>query len=191
MVLPDTPATIFEGEAEIAVVIGKSATNASLADAMKHVFGYTCFVDGSARGLVPTTNIFFPMKSRDTFAPIGPCIVTADEIADPHNLAITLKNNGGDMQRFNTSDMAHNIPRCIEWASAIQTLESGDIHRHRDQPSWSQFVHGRRQDRVHGREDRYAAYQREGRSEAHLGAHDASCNTRSRVVKVRTRATHR
>jgi 2-keto-4-pentenoate hydratase/2-oxohepta-3-ene-1,7-dioic acid hydratase in catechol pathway len=127
MVLPDAPATIFEGEAEIAVVIGKSATNVSLADAMKHVFGYTCFIDGSARGLVPSTNIFFPMKSRDTFAPIGPCIVTADEIADPHNLAITLTNNGVTMQRFNTSDMAHNIPRCVEWASSIQTLESGDI----------------------------------------------------------------
>jgi 2-keto-4-pentenoate hydratase/2-oxohepta-3-ene-1,7-dioic acid hydratase in catechol pathway len=127
MVLPDAPATIFEGEAEIAVVIGKRATDVTLADAMKHVFGYTCFIDGSARGLVPSTNIFFPMKSRDTFAPIGPCIVTADEIPDPHNLAITLTNNGVTMQKFNTSDMAHNIPRCIEWMSAIQTLESGDI----------------------------------------------------------------
>jgi 2-keto-4-pentenoate hydratase/2-oxohepta-3-ene-1,7-dioic acid hydratase in catechol pathway len=127
MVLPDTPATIFEGEAEIAVVIGNRATDVSLADAMKHVFGYTCFIDGSARGLVPSTNIFFPMKSRDTFAPIGPCIVTADEIPDPHNLKITLANNGQTMQSFNTSDMAHNIPRCIEWMSAIQTLEPGDI----------------------------------------------------------------
>ena len=127
MVLPDTPATIFEGEAEIAAVIGKPATNVSQADALKHVFGYTCFIDGSARGLVPSRNIFFPMKSRDTFAPIGPWIVTADEVADPHNLAITLTNNGQVMQKFNTSDMAHSIPRCIEWISHIQTLESGDI----------------------------------------------------------------
>ncbi|HEY5209652.1 MAG TPA: fumarylacetoacetate hydrolase family protein [Stellaceae bacterium] len=127
MVLPDTPATIFEGEAEIAVVIGPRATNVSQADAMKHVFGYTCFIDGSARGLMPSTNIFFPMKSRDTFAPIGPCIVTADEIADPHNLMLTLTNNGQVMQKFSTSDMAHDIPRCIEWISAIQTLEPGDI----------------------------------------------------------------
>jgi len=127
MELPDTPATIFEGEAEIAVVIGPRATNVSQADAMKHVFGYTCFIDGSARGLVPSTNIFFPMKSRDTFAPIGPCIVTADEIADPHNLTLTLTNNGQVMQKFSTSDMAHDIPRCIEWISAIQTLEPGDI----------------------------------------------------------------
>ncbi len=127
MVLPDTPATIFEGEAEIAVVIGPRATDVTLANAMKHVFGYTCFIDGSARGLVPSTNIFFPMKSRDTFAPIGPCIVTADEIPDPHNLKITLSNNGHVMQSFNTNDKAHNIPRCIEWISAIQTLEPGDI----------------------------------------------------------------
>ena len=127
MVLPDVPATIFEGEAELALVIGKRATRVSQADAMKHIFGYTCFIDGSARGLPPPGNVFFQMKSRDTFAPIGPCIVTADEIADPQNLAITLKNNGEVMQKFNTSDMAHQIPRCIEWVSSIHTLEPGDI----------------------------------------------------------------
>ncbi len=127
MVLPDVPASIFEGEAELALVIGKRATRVSQADAMKHIFGYTCFIDGSARGLPPPGNVFFQMKSRDTFAPIGPCIVTADEIADPQNLAITLKNNGEVMQKFNTSDMAHQIARCIEWASSIHTLEPGDI----------------------------------------------------------------
>lgn len=127
MVLPDAPASIFEGEAEMALVIGKRATRVSQADAMKHIFGYTCFIDGSARGLPPPGNVFFQMKSRDTFAPIGPCIVTADEIADPQNLNITLTNNGQVMQKFNTSDMAHQIPRCIEWASAIHTLEPGDI----------------------------------------------------------------
>lgn len=127
MVLPDAPATIFEGEAEMALVIGKRATRASQADAFKHIFGYTCFIDGSARGLPPPGNVFFQMKSRDTFAPIGPCIVTADEIADPQNLNITLTNNGQVMQKFNTSDMAHHIPRIIEWVSSIHTLEPGDI----------------------------------------------------------------
>lgn len=127
MVLPDAPASIFEGEAELGLVIGKSATRVSQADAMKHIFGYTCFIDGSARGLPPPGNVFFQMKSRDTFAPIGPCIVTADEIADPQNLAIELKNNGETMQKFNTNDMAHQIPRCIEWVSSIHTLEPGDI----------------------------------------------------------------
>jgi 2-keto-4-pentenoate hydratase/2-oxohepta-3-ene-1,7-dioic acid hydratase in catechol pathway len=127
MVLPDIPATIFEGEAEIAVVIGKPTTNVAQADAMSHVFGYVCFIDGSARGVGPAANIFFPMKARDTFAPIGPWIVTADEIPDPHNLDITLTNNGQVMQKFNTRDMAHNIPRSIEWASSIQSMEPGDI----------------------------------------------------------------
>ena len=127
MVLPDVPASIFEGEAELALIIGKTATRVSQADAMKHIFGYTCFIDGSARGLPPPGNVFFQMKSRDTFAPIGPCIVTADEIADPQNLDITLTNNGVVMQKFNTSDMAHHIPRCIEWVSSIHTLQPGDI----------------------------------------------------------------
>lgn len=127
MVLPDAPATIFEGEAEMALVIGKRTTRATQADAFKHIFGYTCFIDGSARGLPPPGNVFFQMKSRDTFAPIGPCIVTADEIADPQNLNITLTNNGEVMQKFNTSDMAHHIPRIIEWVSSIHTLEPGDI----------------------------------------------------------------
>jgi 2-keto-4-pentenoate hydratase/2-oxohepta-3-ene-1,7-dioic acid hydratase in catechol pathway len=127
MVLPDVPATIFEGEAELALVMGKPATRVSQGDAMKHIFGYTCFIDGSARGLPPPGNVFFQMKSRDTFAPIGPWIVTADEIADPQNLAVTLSNNGQVMQKFNTNDMAHQIPRCIEWASSIHTLNPGDI----------------------------------------------------------------
>ncbi|MGE5148762.1 MAG: fumarylacetoacetate hydrolase family protein [Rhodospirillaceae bacterium] len=127
MVLPDVPAGVFEGEAELALVIGKRATRVKASDAMKHIFGYTCFIDGSARGLPPPGNVFFQMKSRDTFAPTGPWIVTADEIADPMNLNITLTNNGHVMQKFNTSDMAHNIPRCIEWLSSIHTLEPGDI----------------------------------------------------------------
>jgi len=127
MVLPDAPASIFEGEAELALVIGKRAKNVSQADAMKHIFGYTCFIDGSARGLPPPGNVFFQMKSRESFAPIGPWLVTADEIANPQKLAIELKNNGVTMQKFNTDDMAHQIPRTIEWLSSIHTLEPGDI----------------------------------------------------------------
>ncbi len=127
MVLPDVPATIFEGEAELAVVIGKRATNVRAADAMSHVFGYVNFIDGSARGLPPAGNVFYQMKSRDTFAPMGPWLVTADEIADPHNLAVRLWVNGEIKQDFNTSDMAYKIPRCIEWVSSIHTLEPGDI----------------------------------------------------------------
>jgi 2-keto-4-pentenoate hydratase/2-oxohepta-3-ene-1,7-dioic acid hydratase in catechol pathway len=127
MVLPDMAATVFEGEAELAVVIGKKASHVKAADAMSYVFGYTNFIDGSARGVVPPTNVFYQMKSRDTFAPIGPYIVTADEIKDPHKVGIVLTNNGTVMQKFNTDDMAHKIPRCIEWVTAIHTLMPGDI----------------------------------------------------------------
>jgi 2-keto-4-pentenoate hydratase/2-oxohepta-3-ene-1,7-dioic acid hydratase in catechol pathway len=127
MVLPDAPASVFEGEAEVAVVIGKRASNVKAADAMQYVFGYMNFIDGSARGLPPPGNVFFQMKSRDTFAPIGPWIVTADEIADPQRLQVRLWNNGEIRQNFNTSDMAHDIRRCIEWVTSIHTLEPGDI----------------------------------------------------------------
>jgi 2-keto-4-pentenoate hydratase/2-oxohepta-3-ene-1,7-dioic acid hydratase in catechol pathway len=127
MVLPDVPATIFEGEAEVALVIGRRTSNVRASDAMGCIFGYMNFIDGSARGLPPSGNTFYQMKSRDTFAPIGPFIVTADEIKDPHHLQIRLWVNGELKQNFNTSDMAHKIPRCIEWVSSIHALEPGDI----------------------------------------------------------------
>jgi 2-keto-4-pentenoate hydratase/2-oxohepta-3-ene-1,7-dioic acid hydratase in catechol pathway len=127
MVLPDVPATIFEGEAEVALVIARRAADVPAAKAMEYVFGYTNFIDGSARGLLPTGNTFYQMKSRDTFAPMGPYIVTADEVKDPNNLQVRLWVNGTLMQNYNTSDMAHKIPRCIEWVTSIHTLEPGDV----------------------------------------------------------------
>jgi 2-keto-4-pentenoate hydratase/2-oxohepta-3-ene-1,7-dioic acid hydratase in catechol pathway len=127
MVLPNVPATIFEGEAEMALVIGKRATGVSQADAMQYIFGYLNFIDGSARGLPPDNNSFYQMKARDTFAPMGPYIVTADEIPDPLKLQVRLWNNGTLMQNYNTGDMAHKIPRCIEWITSIHTLQPGDI----------------------------------------------------------------
>jgi len=127
MVLPDVPATIFEGEAELAAVIGKRASSVGQAEAMNHIFGYINFVDGSARGLPPENNGFYQMKARDTFAPIGPYVVTADEIPDPLKLQVRLWNNGVLMQDYNTSDMANKPPRCIEWISSIHALEPGDI----------------------------------------------------------------
>ncbi|MBI2494413.1 MAG: fumarylacetoacetate hydrolase family protein [Candidatus Rokubacteria bacterium] len=127
MVLPDVPATIFEGEAEVALVIGRRASRVAAAEAMGCVFGYVNFIDGSARGLPPAGNTFYQMKSRDTFAPLGPCLVTADEIADPHTLQVRLWVNGEPKQTFNTSDMTHRIPRCVEWVTSIHTLEPGDL----------------------------------------------------------------
>ncbi|MFC2014566.1 fumarylacetoacetate hydrolase family protein [Chloroflexota bacterium] len=127
MILPDVPATIFEGEAELALVIGKRASNVKAEDAMDYVFGYLNFIDGSARGLPAPGNLFYQMKSRDTFAPIGPYLVTADEVPDPYNLQVRLWNNGRLMQDYSTEDMAHKIARCIEWITSIHTLEPGDI----------------------------------------------------------------
>src|SRR6516164_9234337 len=119
MILPDMAATIFEGEAELAVVIGKRASHVKEADAMSYVFGYTNFIDGSARGVVPPTNVFYQMKSRDTFAPIGPYIVTADEIKDPHKLQIRLTNNG--------VVLSCRISTLTTWITSIHTLHPGDI----------------------------------------------------------------
>jgi 2-keto-4-pentenoate hydratase/2-oxohepta-3-ene-1,7-dioic acid hydratase in catechol pathway len=127
MVLPDVPATIFEGEAEVALVIAKRASNVPAAKAMEYIFGYVNFIDGSARGLLPPGNTFYQMKSRETFAPMGPYIVTADEVKEPDDLQVRLWTNGTLMQNYNTSDMAHKIPRCIEWVTSIHPLEAGDV----------------------------------------------------------------
>ena len=127
MALPDAPAEVFEGEAELALVIGRSATRVSREQAMDHVFGYVNFIDGSARGLPPTNNVFFQAKSRDGFAPMGPYLVTADEITDPQNLPVKLWVNSALKQDFNTNDMAHDIPTCISWVSHIHSLEPGDV----------------------------------------------------------------
>jgi 2-keto-4-pentenoate hydratase/2-oxohepta-3-ene-1,7-dioic acid hydratase in catechol pathway len=127
MVLPDVPATIFEGEAELALVIGKHASQVKAEDAYDYIFGYLNFIDGSARGLPPAGNTFYQMKSRETFCPMGPWLVTADEIEDPLNLQVKLWVNGDLKQNYNTNDMAHKIPRVIEWVTSIHSLEPGDI----------------------------------------------------------------
>ncbi|PPR65612.1 MAG: Ureidoglycolate lyase [Alphaproteobacteria bacterium MarineAlpha3_Bin7] len=127
MVLQDIPATVFEGEAELGVVIGKRCYQVSQEDAMDYVFGYINFIDGSARGLLPPANFFFQMKARESFTPIGPYLVTKDEIDDPQKVPVKLWVNGNLLQNFNTDDMAHSIKRCIEWISHVHTLEPGDI----------------------------------------------------------------
>jgi 2-keto-4-pentenoate hydratase/2-oxohepta-3-ene-1,7-dioic acid hydratase in catechol pathway len=127
VLLPDIAFSIFEGVAELAVVIGKRAKNVPASRAMEHVFGYTCFIDGSARDATTLGNSFYQVKSRDTFAPIGPYLVTADEVKDPQKLQVRLSVNGALKQNYNTSDMANKIPRCIEWISGIHELEPGDV----------------------------------------------------------------
>lgn len=118
---------MFEGEAELAVVIGRQAYNVPAEEAMDYVFGYTNLIDGSARGIPPRANAFYQMKSRETFCPIGPFLVTADEVPNPQNLPVRLWNNGILMQDFNTDDMAYSIAESIAFASSLHTLEPGDI----------------------------------------------------------------
>lgn len=127
MVLPDVAATIFEGEAELAIIIGKRAHNVSAADAYDHIFGYTNLIDGSARGIPPRENAFYQMKSRETFCPIGPYLVTADEVPNPQNLPVTLWNNEEIKQEFDTDDMAYSIAESVEFVSHMHALEPGDI----------------------------------------------------------------
>ena len=127
IVIPDVPASIFEHEAELGLVISKRASQVKAADAYDYIFGYLNFIDVSARGLQDGGNTFYQMKSRETFAPMGPWLVTADEVPDPLNLDVKLWVNGELKQNYHTSDMAHKIPRCIEWASSMHPLEPGDV----------------------------------------------------------------
>lgn len=123
--LPPYDATIFEHEAELGIVIGRRAKNVRAEDAFDYIFGYTNIIDVSARGI--SGNSFFWGKAFDSFAPIGPAIVTADEVRDPQNLQVRLWMNGKLRQDYPTSDMAHQIPRVIEWVSSVAVLEPGDI----------------------------------------------------------------
>lgn len=123
--LPDFDAIIFHHEAELGFIIGKRGRDISPDNAMDYVFGYTCIIDVSARGL--GSGVGFIDKSQDTFCPMGPWIVTKDEIADPHKLDIKLWENDQLRQDYNTSDIEHPIPEIIAWASKIGTLEPGDV----------------------------------------------------------------
>lgn len=126
--LPPVPASIFHHEPELAFVIGKTATKVNQKDALSHVFGYFNFLDMSARGLQGAVgNSFFLGKCWDSFAPMGPALVTADEIAEPNNLQVQLWNNGEARHDFPTSDMAHQIPELISEISKVTTLEPGDV----------------------------------------------------------------
>jgi 2-keto-4-pentenoate hydratase/2-oxohepta-3-ene-1,7-dioic acid hydratase in catechol pathway len=130
IMLPDfTEPWIFMHEAELAIVIKGPAKKVSQADWKKAVFGYTCLIDVSARekGRSTWRARSWMGKSFDTFAPIGPCIATADEIPQPNDLHVRLWNNGELRHNYNTDDMEHRVPELIEFASTIMTLYSGDI----------------------------------------------------------------
>jgi 2-keto-4-pentenoate hydratase/2-oxohepta-3-ene-1,7-dioic acid hydratase in catechol pathway len=114
-------------EAEFAVVIGPGGRRIPASKAMDHVFGYTIVNDVSARDLQMATTQWLMGKSCDTFAPMGPAIVTKDEIADPHALDISLEIGGEVLQHSNTRELIFKIPELIEFISSVVTLEPGDI----------------------------------------------------------------
>jgi 2-keto-4-pentenoate hydratase/2-oxohepta-3-ene-1,7-dioic acid hydratase in catechol pathway len=114
-------------EAEFAVVIGKGGRYISKDRWRDHVFGYTNLNDVSARDYQEATSQWMVGKTFDTFAPMGPAIVTADEIADPQALDIQMIINGEVLQSSNTSQMVFGIPELIEYISSIFTLEPGDV----------------------------------------------------------------
>jgi len=115
-------------EAELAVIIGKRAKNVSEADALQHVFGYTVANDVSARDLQLRKDTQWTRgKSLDTFCPLGPWIVTRDEIPDPQVLNVKMTINDEVRQDSNTSYMIFKIPQLIAYCSSMFTLEPGDI----------------------------------------------------------------
>jgi len=114
-------------EAELAIVIGKKGRYISKENWREYVFGYTNLHDVSARDVQMATTQWMMGKTFDTFAPIGPAIVTADELPNPNALKIELVLNGEVMQSSNTSEMVFHVPYLIEHLSQVMTLEPGDI----------------------------------------------------------------
>lgn len=114
-------------EAEFAFVVGKGGRHIPAAQWQEHVFGYTIVNDVSARDFQMATSQWMMGKTFDTFCPMGPYLVTADEIADPHALDISMTINGEVLQSSNTCNLIFPIPDLIAYLSSVFTLESGDI----------------------------------------------------------------
>lgn len=120
--------TQVDWEVELAVIIGQRAREVSEEDALNYVYGYTVANDVTARDLQQKLDTQWTRgKSLDTFCPLGPYIVTRDEIADPQNLAVKTTVNGEVMQDSNTSNMIFNVKHLISYSSRMFTLEPGDI----------------------------------------------------------------
>ena len=114
-------------EAEFAAVIGRAGKNIAADDWRAHVFGYTILNDVSARDIQLSTTQWTLGKSFETFAPLGPSIVTADEIPDPHQLDIQLSIGGDVLQHSNTRELIFKLPELLHYISSIVTLQPGDI----------------------------------------------------------------
>ncbi|MDE0180196.1 MAG: fumarylacetoacetate hydrolase family protein [Caldilineaceae bacterium] len=124
VVLPDAEASVFHFEPELALVIGKRASRIAAEDAMDHVFGYTQFIDVSARGL---PGGFFLGKSWHTFAPMGPLLVTRDEVPDANDLGVRLWVNDEQRHDITTADMDRHIPELLAEVTNVLPLEPGDV----------------------------------------------------------------
>jgi 2-keto-4-pentenoate hydratase/2-oxohepta-3-ene-1,7-dioic acid hydratase in catechol pathway len=114
-------------EAELGFVIGKTARHVSAAQALDYVAGYMPINDVSARDYQNRTSQWTIGKTFDTFAPMGPALVTADEIANPNNLKISLTINGETLQNSNTDKLIFNVQQLVESISEVMTLEPGDV----------------------------------------------------------------
>jgi 2-keto-4-pentenoate hydratase/2-oxohepta-3-ene-1,7-dioic acid hydratase in catechol pathway len=125
--LPPHKATVFHHEAELGIVIGKSAKGLSPSQAAQAIFGYTCFVDVSARGLSIAGSNSRMGKSFEGFGPMGPCITTADEIPDPNGLNVRFWVDGVLRQDYSTEGMEYSVPEVVSWASRHLTLLPGDF----------------------------------------------------------------
>jgi 2-keto-4-pentenoate hydratase/2-oxohepta-3-ene-1,7-dioic acid hydratase in catechol pathway len=123
IVLPNLPTREVHHECELAIIIGRTGRHISRANAYAHIFGYACLIDVVVRGKEERVM----RKSFDTFCPMGPYIVTSDEVASPETLQMELAVNGVMRQRANTRDLIVDIPTMIEMASSVMTLFPGDI----------------------------------------------------------------
>jgi len=126
LVLPSI-SQMVDYEAELAVVIGKAGKDIKREQALEHVAGYTVLNDVSVRDFQNRTLQWLQGKNFDRSCPVGPYVVTKDEVPDPDKLEIELKLNGTVMQHSNTSDFIFSVPTIIEYISQIMTLEPGDI----------------------------------------------------------------
>jgi 2-keto-4-pentenoate hydratase/2-oxohepta-3-ene-1,7-dioic acid hydratase in catechol pathway len=123
IILPDLPGREVHHEAELAVIIGKRGRHIRREDALQYVFGYACLMDITVRGKQERAM----RKSFDTFTPVGPWIVTADEVGDPSDLQVRLWVNEDLRQDANTASMIVDVPEIIALCSSAMTLEPGDV----------------------------------------------------------------
>jgi 2-keto-4-pentenoate hydratase/2-oxohepta-3-ene-1,7-dioic acid hydratase in catechol pathway len=123
IIIPDLPGASVHHEAELAIVVGRGGRGVTRNDALDHIFGYACLLDITVRGKQERVM----RKSFDTFTPLGPWIVTADEVPNPDELDVELRVNGEIRQAANTRDLILDVRGMIEMVASVATLETGDI----------------------------------------------------------------